>query len=227
MFNNIKLQISEIWNSRSPKKKQFNAILSLAHAIANDNPNALVDYVKLVARHTQSIYISEILKTQEKGTVPDITPSFLWFDQSFPISKDGKRIYELRAPIQKDCVINLKTNIVLPWPWERGRVISNFTFIEPSTWKQDANHCIDYILPFGIGYVYGGNHSITVGIVRGEGVIIPRKIYDYSPIFQHVRCDGNFFIRKYDNKIIQKVSNIDFAAIFEIGRLMQSLGVSA
>lgn len=40
-------------------------------------------------------------------------------------------------------------------------------------------------------------------------------------------CDGLNYLRTEDNSVINEVSNLEFAVIFEIGRLMVEEGVSA
>ena len=95
------------------------------------------------------------------------------------------------------------------------------------SWRQDWNHDIEYWLPLGIGWVKGGNHSITSGIIQGEGTIIIEEVYDISAVYQHVICDGDTFRRQHDGSKIASVKNVEFAGIFEIGRLMLQNGVSA
>ena len=60
-------------------------------------------------------------------------------------------------------------------------------------WKQDHNNKIEYWLPFGIGFVHGGNHSITNGIVNGTGKINNYTTYDISDIYKYIICDGVYY----------------------------------
>lgn len=76
-------------------------------------------------------------------------------------------------------------------------------------------------LPMGIAWVRGGNHSISTGIIQGSGIIQPTGIVDISNIFNHIYTDGMNYYRKSDHQIISQVKNIEFAAIFEIGRIMK------
>jgi sulfite reductase beta subunit-like hemoprotein len=77
----------------------------------------------------------------------------------------------------------------------------------------------------GIGWVHGGNHSIATGIVQGEGEITPDSVYDISEVYQYVYTDGEYYITKEDNGVISDVPNVEFAAIFEIGRLMNERSI--
>ena len=78
----------------------------------------------------------------------------------------------------------------------------------------------------GIAWVYGGNHSISVGIIQGKGSIKPKAVYDISDVYNYVHCDGINYYRKEDGFIISSVKNAEIAAIFEIGRLMEENSIS-
>ena len=94
-------------------------------------------------------------------------------------------------------------------------------------WRQDDNnHHVELWLPMGIAWVYGGNHSISAGIIQGRGEIIPRHVYDISEVYDYVYCDGVNYYRKEDGSIISPVLNAEFAAIFEIGRIMAEHSIS-
>ncbi|MEK8414470.1 hypothetical protein P2O56_17665, partial [Escherichia coli] len=86
-------------------------------------------------------------------------------------------------------------------------------------WKQDKNnHYVDLWLPWRIGFVHGGNHSITAGILAGEGSLIPEHVYDMSWMFELVRTDGNnWFV---EGQKAEAVKSGRSAAVFEIGRLL-------
>lgn len=72
----------------------------------------------------------------------------------------------------------------------------------------------------GIVWVSNGNHSITAGIIRGEGKLRVGTIRDIRPVYQHVRYDGEHFHRSHDGSVIEPVRDPEFAAIFEVGRFM-------
>jgi hypothetical protein len=63
------------------------------------------------------------------------------------------------------------------------------------------------------------------GIVQGQGSIETNCAYDLSSLFKHVWCDGVAFLRSSDNQIIQQVNELEFAAIFEVGRVMHERGI--
>jgi hypothetical protein len=71
-----------------------------------------------------------------------------------------------------------------------------------------------------VGWVHGGNHSITAGIVQAQGKLRPEITYDISRVYRHVTCDGVEYKRKHDGSTVGPVPDLEMAAIFEIGRLM-------
>lgn len=87
-------------------------------------------------------------------------------------------------------------------------------------WVQDDNHSVHLWLPWGIGFVYGGNHSIAAGILAGEGEVIPEKVYDMSHLLDSLHCDGAYFYEADNGEKVEAVIDVRRAAVFEIGRLM-------
>nr|WP_152624096.1 DUF6710 family protein [Cupriavidus sp. IDO] len=72
--------------------------------------------------------------------------------------------------------LGLARDIVLLCAWNMQRYVGALACIgkekfddRDTTWRQDYNHGVTLWLPWGIGFVTGGNHSITAGILAGEG----------------------------------------------------------
>lgn len=90
-------------------------------------------------------------------------------------------------------------------------------------WKYDnTNHHIITWQPIGISFVEGGNHSITSGVLKGKGKLKSKYLLNLSKIYQKVFCDGEYyyFLENGRKLKLSKVGNINFAIIFEIGRLL-------
>ena len=213
-------------------KQRLGKILSIADDIAKQNPEALRDFVRLLGRKLQSDYMCRAVSWLDEHKVPNLEPKLVWFDEFSPLNPDGHCVYDLKKKTTATRTLNLASDIVLPWPWNLSRVVSSISCIGNGrpcgVWEQDTlNHQVEYWLPFGIGWVHGGNHSIMSGIVQGEGRLTTDRVYDLSTLFAHVRFDGNAFIRVHDGSIIQKTTEFEFAAIFEVGRLMHERGISA
>lgn len=221
-----------MFKKNSTKKQRLGKILSIANDIAKQNPEALRDFVRLLGRKLQSDYMCRAVSWLDEHKVPNLNPKLVWFNEFLPLDSDGHCGYDLKRKITATQTLNLASDIILPWPWDLSRVVSNISSIGVGrpcgAWKQDTlNHQVEYWLPFGIGWVHGGNHSIMTGIIQGEGRLTTDRVYDLSALFPHVRFDGNAFIRVYDGMVIQEATEFEFAAIFEVGRLMHERGVSA
>jgi hypothetical protein len=216
----------------STRKQRLEKILSIAENIADKNPAALPDFVRLLGRKLQSDYMCRAVSWLDENKVPDLEPSLVWFSELVPLNDAGQNLYELRNKTQSARTLKLASDIILPWPWNISRVANCISHIGlgrgAGEWKQDSsNHRVEYWLPFGIGWVHGGNHSIMSGIVQGQGVITTENVYDLSALFSHVRFNGEAFVRVSDNTVIQVAREFEFAAIFEVGRLMHEKGISA
>ncbi|EBW7114479.1 hypothetical protein DQC29_21945 [Salmonella enterica subsp. enterica serovar Telelkebir] len=198
------------------EKNRFDHLLAVAEKLS---VKALPDLIRAIVRPVQS---DLLLAVAEEGTDarPDMTPPAFFFDgliqvESYEKTKKG----ELN---RADYSLALASDMVLPWPWSLSRYIDNVSCIgthKGRPWEQDEiNHYVDLWLPWRIGFVRGGNHSITAGILAGEGTVIPAHVYDMSYLFELVRTDGiHWFI---GDKKAETVKSGRSAAVFEIGRLL-------
>jgi hypothetical protein len=92
-------------------------------------------------------------------------------------------------------------------------------------WRADFNHKVNLVLPFGLGLVHGGNHSLAAGVVNAEGTVVTSDVIDLSPLYEHVRYDGASMIRTHDGRRLWEPVEEEFGILFEIGRLMLEHGV--
>jgi hypothetical protein len=228
------------------KLKKFNNILDFAKSVMDEieyfqkyrrvditemKYHPLVDVIRVLGRNLQSKYLSYLLFSKGESELPDIEYRNIMFSDNVLLSPDGKTFSDLCIQLDIEKEIHLCRDLILPWPWERSRLINCMATIgegrSRGKWEQDfSNHNVKLWLPLGIAWVSSGNHSIATGIIQGEGVIKPTYIFDISPIYEHVFCDGLYYRRKYDNSIISEVTNVEFAAIFEIGRVMIENSIS-
>lgn len=239
---NCMLQASHLSN-----EEKLNNILKFANEILNNAKNAkydehpIFDFIRILGRGLQSDYMKYVFYYDCEGgehNVPRLECSSVGFDirERF-IGNNGDiiRFYDLKKEVKSSKKIKLSKDLILPWPWNRNRLLNTITKIGKDRswgqWKQDyANHYVEVWLPMGIAWVNGGNHSITTGIIQG-GELEPKHYYDISEVYKHIKCDGKNFIRTrtnsiIDDEIICPVTNIDFAAIFEIGRILVERGIS-
>jgi hypothetical protein len=228
----------------------FNNICWIAKEIASKNPLGLPDLVKSILRPIQYQNMYSVVEKNEYQAVPAISQhNFFMPDQLERLSLFCGDLFSAEGEaINLDRFrLRLGRDLVLPPPWNKKSFVSALAgigsskipyqddcekkaaarWVSAGAWRADSNHVISLWLPWGIGFVFGGNHSITAGILAGEGEICPTEIINFGRVLDHVRCDGKGYFRVADDQKIADVEDARHAAIFEIGRLMRDHGVSA
>ncbi|MGY2258000.1 DUF6710 family protein [Pseudomonas sp. SDO55104_S430] len=227
-------------NTKSQSIAHFEQLIQTAKLIAQTNPRGLVDLVRAILRPLQSEYL---LGVAERGqdALPTIG-SFTFFGEAIRdriFDSDGVNFRGARLGSEAFS-LRLSRDIVLPWAWDFGRYVdalatigsdkeivceNKWSRVSQGPWRQDNNHQVELWLPWGIGFVNGGNHSITAGILAGEGEITPEYVFDMSYLFEEINCDGRFFSDRTGQ--LTPVEDVRRAAVFEIGRMMHDLNFSA
>ena len=216
-------------------KQRFDYIMQTAQELINNSKNfdkenhPICDMIRLLGRKLQSTEMEFLLWYGDiDSKIPSLFPEniFIPFDFSLDAEYTKRKVtfHSLEKEVQCDKDINLSTDLILPWPWRKERLLKCLKYIgkdrEWGKWKQDEhNHRVVVWLPMGICWVHGGNHSIAVGIVQG-GSLKPDYWYNISAVYKYVKTDGDYFYRISDNKKLCHIQNVEFAAIFEIGRMM-------
>jgi hypothetical protein len=197
-------------------KTFFNNLLIVAKKLP---PVALSDLIMAIIPPLQS---DLLLAVAEEGKYPRpvMTPREFFFDGIFQGQDHEEMINHTLNP--NDHPLFLATDMLLPCRWSMSLYIENLSHIgaiKGFPWQQDyCNHSVDLWLPWKIGFIHGGNHSITAGILAGEGTLIPEHVYDMSYLFQIIKTDGAFwYVNGYKAETVKSWRS---AAIFEIGRLM-------
>lgn len=228
MLKNILKKLTNKQSNNPPvpskNERRLEKVIGIANKIRKENPAALKDYVQLLGRKLQSDYMCKCLTHLEAHKVPDLDARVVWFDESTQLDESGTDLYKIKNELHEEKVLTLASDLVLPWPWEMNRIVSNLSHIGLNracgAWRQDSNHIVEYWKTFGIAWVHGGNHSIMTGIIRGEGQLAARKVYDLSGLFNLVKFNGNEFVRIDNNEVISTVEHFEFGCIFEIGRMI-------
>lgn len=225
------------------QKKEFDNILSFADSVIktankyqeNNNlfyeEHPILDVIRILGKNLQTKYMLRLLKSYEP------LPKIDFWDITFNLTLciDGRKIciYDLVEKVgdKNSKTIQLKKDLVLPSAWNRDRLIDNISSIGKGRWggvwkQHDSNHLVEVWLPTGVCWVNNGNHSITTGIAQGEGEIVTDSVYDISNLYKYIYCDGIHYRYIKDNSVLNSVKNVEFAAIFEIGRMMVEHGIS-
>lgn len=230
----VKLRMAQLafWKAKGKSERQarFKNVLELARDISQRDPGGLTSLVRLVTRPLQARGLSSAAFSAEHEALDAYTFSTLFFIDALVVTPDGKRAHELIGHPDTRYGLRLAVDPVLPVPWLRPRVASALATIgfgrSQGDWSYDAsNHFATLVLPFGIALVNGGNHSITAGIVNGEGVVETTQVDDLSRLYDYVHYDGSSFVRTHDGQELGTPRDEEPGMLFEIGRLMNQLGV--
>lgn len=212
------------------KKEKFDAIMQIAEDVKNENPKALKNLICALGKPYQLSRIADIFGVSSSLGRIDIVPEALLFNRWEIVTVDEKCLMSIRKKIENEKPLRLAVDLILPWPWNQYGAVNALCHIGTSCiagkWKQDDNHRVEYWYPMHIGWVFGGNHSLSAGIIKGEGIIETYDTYDVSEIYNYVYCDGKNFISSLDDRIIGPVLNIEFACIFEIGRMIHESNIA-
>jgi hypothetical protein len=216
-------------NKNSPKESEFNHIMTFSHELAENNPEALIDLVRILLRPLQSELLLSAIKNRKHEARGQIE-CYKFFMPTGPTN--------IQMPWSKvqlnsnEFMVHLNRDPILPCPWHRDRYVSALANIGSGkslgSWKVDRNnHFISVWLPWGIAFVGGGNHSIGAGIVAGEGIVRPNEVYDMGDMLEKIRCDGEHYRSILDDRILSSVSDQKIGALFEIGRLLRAHKITA
>ncbi len=187
--------------------------------------NPLKDVIKAIGRAKQDEYIRELIYSVDEIEREPMTPDNCLYNLSIEITDDGLTFRDLMIKIDENIEVDLSKNLILPSPWKKDRLARAISTIGngkiDGEWEYiPTNHVSIMWLPLEIVWVSGGNHSIATGIIQGEGRLKTKTVYDISKVYEYIYCDGIGYRRKDTKKIISYVKDIEFAIIFEIGRLL-------
>ncbi|MBX3059463.1 MAG: hypothetical protein KF770_23670 [Anaerolineae bacterium] len=207
------------------KARKLANFLAEAQQIAISNPATLIELIRVLGKQVQWQLITDLFYWQTDRPIDLVElQTYLFFDPQAPLTPDGKSLYDLGQIKHTRQELSMGKDIILAQPWSVDKLYRAFRMIgngkSSGRWQQDGNHRIELWEPLHIAWVNGGNHSISAGMLQGEGSIVPVDVYDISGVFPYVRCDGEFYFRTYDNLKIGRVESVEFAAIFEIGRIL-------
>lgn len=171
---------------------------------------ALNDLIRIILKPIQCKHITNSYAVQPHMGIPSIEVSdFL----PFALPETTLHVYN------KDShgVLYLKQDIVLPTTWHPSSLISSLALIQDnqSNFKQNINHQVILFLPFRIGFVINGNHSIAQGILKGNGIIQPNSVIDVSSLLPQITFDGKYWLKNENNKVLGRPRYKEFGWVWE------------
>ena len=222
------MNLRDIFRNKEQIKTEteFHYLMEIANSIAEEDPRGLRNFLKLILKPIQARYMLEAaLKPPHQEKL-----HFVGRDIFTETNIDNLFFgYQHPALQASDYRLKLCSDIIIPIPWHRDRMVSALAHQhndgKRGEWKEMRNHRVSVWLPWGIAFVHGGNHSIMAGIIEGEGELTPVEVKDMSAYIEKIRCDGKSFINTETNKIVAAVRDARTAAAFEIGRLIKKHNV--
>lgn len=221
------------------REQRYREVMAAADEVARIEPQALPALARMIARPLQATFVGEPLRYRMHDSRLSNDPDSLFFGQGLPITPEGRSLADLwrdkvagvdQTENSHALWLTLSRDVVVPGPWNRERLVNCVSTIgrmrRDGPWEQDNNHQVSLMLPFGLGIVNGGNHSIAVGICNGEGAIMCDHLIDFSLAYDHVQYDGSSFMRSSDGKVLNHPKFEEPGMLFEIGRRMTQLRVA-
>ncbi|ABE47277.1 DUF6710 family protein [Polaromonas sp. JS666] len=213
-------KLKTLWAKPVPsavEDNKFDHIMGMANSIAQKSPLGLRELVRALLLPLQAEHMVAVVERVQHAAPAEIR----YWDFFFRIENQSD--YYLRNKPRE--VLTLGRDVLLPTVWKRSSYFNALASIGTGKslgpWCQDEdNRTISLLLPWRIGFVSGGNHSITAGILMSEGEVVATEVFDMTPLLQRVRCDGKTYREISTDRVLGVVTDPRRAAVFEIGRMM-------
>lgn len=229
-------QEQSIKEKQEKQKSEFRSILYLANSILNgkDQPTPRIyDLIYSLGKEKQFKRINDVIKRkihdnsdqhEERLFFKEFSHKTYNFIQNYNEWSMDKPSNYLKIEAEK--TLDPPKNLIFTCPWNSERLTSAFLNIGENVenpWKHDRyNHTMTLIEPLNIGMMSSGNHSAAINIICNEAPIKVTHVLDLAPVYNEIYTDGFFFYLKTDDSVISEVTSVEFAAIFEIGRLINN-----
>ncbi|MDK4219029.1 DUF6710 family protein [Pantoea agglomerans] len=199
----------------NPDKARFDHVLSLAASLPSA---ARYNLLRALIRPIQSDYLLAVA-AEGQDARPAMNENHFFFQSLFDyISFEQLSHQKLMT---EEYPLSLAADMVLPWPWSMNSYKGSLSIgsWQGNPWRYDnCNHHVELWLPWRIGFVKGGNHSLAAGILAGEGTLLPDRVFDMHDLLRRVSTDGTSWFA--DGREIDRVRDWRTAAFYELGRLV-------
>ncbi|RHW36015.1 hypothetical protein D1B31_18170 [Neobacillus notoginsengisoli] len=214
--------------------ENFQSIMFVANSLLkSDSPSRIYDLVYALGKPYQFDVINKCIKGTPLSRDSAFAFEHLFLknsNENYRFMKDDStgRLINYSNRLTRT-TINPSNSLIFSFPWHLNRLCDAFENVGEkvgSKWEVDPlNHRVVHIYPLNIGYVTNGNHSTVMNIINNEAPMNITDELDLSLVYDEIYTDGKYFRRIQDKKILDKVTSVEFAAIFEIGRLILKSGV--
>ena len=196
-------------------KAKFEHVLSLAASLPSA---ARYNLLHALFRPIQSDYLLAVA-AEGQDARPTLDERQFFFQSLFDYISFEQLSHQKLVP--DEYPLSLATDMVLPWPWSMNSYRGSLSIgsLQGNPWRYDnSNHHVELWLPWRIGFVKGGNHSLAAGILAGEGTLLPVRVFDMDDLLRRVSTDGISWLA--GGKQIERVHDWRTAAFYELGRLV-------
>lgn len=177
------------------------------------------DFMKVALKPIQAKHMTYAYSCAEHSA-----PESIYIDDWF---NNNTSLHNFFVPVNtRNHLLCLKHDIVLPTVWSPRSIVLNTGQIADGfhDFVQNDNHYVTILLPFRIGFVRGGNHSIALGILNGNGSIIPDKAIDITPLLKEINFNGTHWVM--ENKIIGQPRYVEFGWVWEVYKYLYNVNNS-
>lgn len=196
-------------------KIKFDHVLSLAASLPSAARHNLL---RALIRPIQSDYVLAV-GAEGQDARPTLDEGQFFFQSLFDYISFEQLSHQKLMP--EEYPLSLASDIVLPWPWSMNcyKGCLSIGSRQGNPWYFDSsNHIVELWLPWRIGFVKGGNHSLAAGILAGEGLLLPERVFNMQDLLSRVSTDGVEWFG--DGRPVEKVRDWRTAAFYELGRLV-------
>ncbi|MDR6680244.1 DUF6710 family protein [Pseudomonas oryzihabitans] len=194
----------------------------------------LQDLIKLVMRPLQSRHMVDAYLKMPHRAMEELW----WLNSLGFIGRMPGRDMEINyfimqsaVSVPPDLVLDLSSDTVLPTPWHPSSIVNMIGRIGPGRplgkFKQSTNHRVTFMSPINLGWVDGGNHSITQAIISGEGQLVPNVYLDVTEVVKRIYFDGKAWRCIGSGEKRGQPRYVELGLVWEISRLIVNLKESS
>jgi hypothetical protein len=219
----------------NPRAVRFFHAMDAVEKVIAENKRQLPAMVRLLMRPVAAEFARHALFHERHHDKVFFELDKFFFNTMRPISQNGCNLWDMPGfrdspgDPSKQYRLDLTRDVVLPQPWDKEKLTKNVADVGShglnGKFLADHNHKVHFLLPFGLAWAEGGNHSIAAGLCDGFGSIVTNEIFDLSVAYPHVTYDGTSFVRKHDGAVLNRPKREEAGLLFEIGRRMLKTGV--